>query len=598
MTYFNKEKYTKNGYQQFEPYEFVDQDFVEKLNTFFNKKFLNYSDNPTYRNIKAKYNDEVIEINKVKYSGWSENQILFRNQYDTFNNFLDENILYGKRGVLDVKNIDDPVVKIIEEKKIIKLAQFMLDREDIVFLNGSFAVSYPGNLGEGKRVHSDMAAFNNNKKIESLFSKNIHNCNIMIYLSDVDQNTAPMRVLPESHKKYNEYNKIVSKSLGTNISKAYMPQAHILFDEVLPEHNYEHLTGGKGTVVAMNSFLIHAATKNFSNKLSRKVIILNYAPKNEGLIKVGMSNVKNTALYNNISNKKLFDYNVIDYKTLKTRTKKVINFIKIGITKIVKLNFLRTIIAKIKFNYFKNYKKNKKRLCLNIGSGAGWHHPNFINLNAIIDKSSLFSIKQDFTKNKKLPFPESSLEAIYSSHCFEHFVEKDFKDLLKECKRVLRKNGCLRIVVPNIKLFFDSYENKDMSFISWMKDSEYYKYDSWLRLISRMIAEPIINRFEDDELYKIYSEKKDYKKFCDFLIDEQKKLLEEGAMNNNFFPDNHKNYFTDERITDYLTETGFNNIEISSSNKSKYKFFRNTRIFKNLFDKTRPDMSMYVECQK
>ena len=40
-----------------------------------------------------------------------------------------------------------------------------------------------------------MPAFNNNRSLNDLH-KNIHNVNIMIYISDVNLDNAPMRVLP------------------------------------------------------------------------------------------------------------------------------------------------------------------------------------------------------------------------------------------------------------------------------------------------------------------------------------------------------------------------------------------------------------------
>ena len=162
----------------------------------------------------------------------------------------------------------------------------------------------------------------------------------------------------------------------------------------------------------------------------------------------------------------------------------------------------------------------------------------------------------------------------------------------------MKTGGALRITVPNIRLFFESYKKKDMSFISWMKDSEYYKYDSWLRIISRMIYEPVVNNLSDDELYHAYNNSKNYEDFCNFLIKKSDELNLNKVNKDNFFPDNHKNYFNEEIITNYLKNIGFNNVTISEPGKSKFKFFQNTKMFKTCFDVTRPHMSLYVECTK
>jgi len=52
---------------------------------------------------------------------------------------------------------------------------------------------------------------------------------------------------------------------------------------------------------------------------------------------------------------------------------------------------------------------------------------------------------------KTLPFPDNSMDAIYSSHLLEHLHLENAKALLKECYRVLKPNGVLRIVVPDLK---------------------------------------------------------------------------------------------------------------------------------------------------
>jgi predicted SAM-dependent methyltransferase len=49
-----------------------------------------------------------------------------------------------------------------------------------------------------------------------------------------------------------------------------------------------------------------------------------------------------------------------------------------------------------------------------------------------------------------LPFNDSTVEAIYSEHCFEHLdYESEAKHFLRECLRCLKPQGVLRIVVPD-----------------------------------------------------------------------------------------------------------------------------------------------------
>jgi predicted SAM-dependent methyltransferase len=50
-----------------------------------------------------------------------------------------------------------------------------------------------------------------------------------------------------------------------------------------------------------------------------------------------------------------------------------------------------------------------------------------------------------------IPFEDASVPAIYSSHFFEHITKADAEKLMKECFRVLKPGGMIRIVVPSLE---------------------------------------------------------------------------------------------------------------------------------------------------
>ena len=58
---------------------------------------------------------------------------------------------------------------------------------------------------------------------------------------------------------------------------------------------------------------------------------------------------------------------------------------------------------------------------------------------------------------RRLPWSDSSADAIYSSHTLEHFSREDGREFLGECHRVLRENGVLRIVVPDLRPIARAY---------------------------------------------------------------------------------------------------------------------------------------------
>jgi predicted SAM-dependent methyltransferase len=58
---------------------------------------------------------------------------------------------------------------------------------------------------------------------------------------------------------------------------------------------------------------------------------------------------------------------------------------------------------------------------------------------------------------KKLPFSKNEINYIYSSHMLEHLSKKSARKFLKECLRVLKPNGVLRLVLPDLRQLVESY---------------------------------------------------------------------------------------------------------------------------------------------
>lgn len=58
---------------------------------------------------------------------------------------------------------------------------------------------------------------------------------------------------------------------------------------------------------------------------------------------------------------------------------------------------------------------------------------------------------------KRFPWADSTMEIVYSSHTLEHFSKEDGRRFLAECHRVLRKNGIIRIVVPDLRYDIEEY---------------------------------------------------------------------------------------------------------------------------------------------
>lgn len=56
-----------------------------------------------------------------------------------------------------------------------------------------------------------------------------------------------------------------------------------------------------------------------------------------------------------------------------------------------------------------------------------------------------------------IPFPNDTFDLVYHSHVLEHFTPKQAQTFTKECYRVLRPGGILRVVVPDLETIIKTY---------------------------------------------------------------------------------------------------------------------------------------------
>jgi predicted SAM-dependent methyltransferase len=59
----------------------------------------------------------------------------------------------------------------------------------------------------------------------------------------------------------------------------------------------------------------------------------------------------------------------------------------------------------------------------------------------------------------KLPFPDGSVEVIYSSHMMEHLHRTDTALFLQEARRVLAPDGIIRLALPDLRRLAIAYLN-------------------------------------------------------------------------------------------------------------------------------------------
>lgn len=85
---------------------------------------------------------------------------------------------------------------------------------------------------------------------------------------------------------------------------------------------------------------------------------------------------------------------------------------------------------------------------LNLGCGCKYVDlPEWVNVDFNTDGVNVLSVNILLG----LPFNDGSIDAVFSSCMLEHFTLEQAKDHIRECYRVLKKGGIVRICVPDLE---------------------------------------------------------------------------------------------------------------------------------------------------
>ena len=83
---------------------------------------------------------------------------------------------------------------------------------------------------------------------------------------------------------------------------------------------------------------------------------------------------------------------------------------------------------------------------------------------------------------KRLPWKDNSIDAIYGGEMLEHFTEEKGNELLKECFRILRPQGVLRMRVPDNGEFWGNYLRELAEIKSTPRNQWNDSHSRWIRM--------------------------------------------------------------------------------------------------------------------
>ncbi len=89
---------------------------------------------------------------------------------------------------------------------------------------------------------------------------------------------------------------------------------------------------------------------------------------------------------------------------------------------------------------------------LNLGCGSHfdkrWTNVDFISTGEGVIAHNIL---------QGIPFDNNLFDVVYHSHVLEHFHKKDGEEFIKECYRVLKPGGIIRIAIPDLEKIIENY---------------------------------------------------------------------------------------------------------------------------------------------
>lgn len=90
---------------------------------------------------------------------------------------------------------------------------------------------------------------------------------------------------------------------------------------------------------------------------------------------------------------------------------------------------------------------------LNVGCGSKYHK---LWVNVDMSSNSKDVISANLLKG--IPFSDNEFDVVYHSQVLEHIPKEKAENFIKECYRVLKPNGIIRVVVPDLENIVDEYK--------------------------------------------------------------------------------------------------------------------------------------------
>jgi len=148
--------------------------------------------------------------------------------------------------------------------------------------------------------------------------------------------------------------------------------------------------------------------------------------------------------------KKAYELNPFDVKIVKNIGNILINIQEVDMAKNIFSHYMKRFPADLTIRDMLH--KIVKPIMLNLGCGR-CYHSDWIN----IDMQSSGSEVTAHNLFNGIPYADNSVDVVYHSHLLEHMPKQFGPVFMRECFRVLKNGGIIRVVVPDLEQIVREY---------------------------------------------------------------------------------------------------------------------------------------------
>jgi predicted SAM-dependent methyltransferase len=105
----------------------------------------------------------------------------------------------------------------------------------------------------------------------------------------------------------------------------------------------------------------------------------------------------------------------------------------------------------------KLFKSRKGPVMLNLGCGTDYK-TGWVNIDNNSD-NNIGKLDLNWDLRNPLPFEDNSVDFIFHEHFIEHLDVEEGQKSIKDCMRVLKPGGILRMATPDLEVTIDKYLN-------------------------------------------------------------------------------------------------------------------------------------------